>query len=197
MFATLDPTMRAIKLPGGRTAILSDTVGFVSDLPHELVAAFRATLEEVLEADVVVHVRDISHPDTESQKADVEAVLAEMGLERLVEEEGLVEVLNKIDLMDRETRTEVEAIAARRPRAVAASAITGEGTEAVLKLVEETFGAGQEVLRLAVPLTDGATIAWLYRKGSVVERRDDEAKAHMLVRLDPADAARLDERLKR
>lgn len=195
LFATLDPTMRSLKLPSGRTVILSDTVGFVSDLPHELVAAFHATLEEVLEADVIVHVRDVAHPDSQSQKEDVERVLkVELGLDKEVDA-GLLEALNKIDLLDTEAHAHLTAEASRTPNElVPVSAQTGEGTDALLKAIDARLDRTRIVVDVDLPITDGATIAWLYRKGEVLDRSDGEEDVHMRVRLDPADAGRLAER---
>lgn len=190
LFATLDPTMRSLQLPSGRMIILSDTVGFVSHLPHELVAAFHATLEEVLEADVVIHVRDVAHPDTLAQKADVERVLkVELGLESEVEA-GLIEALNKIDLLDEDNRLALQVEASRDDRLVALSAVTGQGTEALLALIDERLSLSRITLEVTVAMSDGATMAWLYRKGEVLSRTDDEDSATLLVRLDPADAGR-------
>lgn len=190
LFATLDPTMRGLVLPSGKRVILSDTVGFVSDLPHELVAAFHATLEEVLEADVIVHVRDSASPDTEAQKADVEQVLrVELNLGDEVDA-GLLEAMNKIDLLEPEARDTLLSQAQRSERMVALSAVTGEGTDRLLATVDEILSRNRETLEVAVPLSDGAVISWLYRKGDVVSRQDDEEQAHMIVRLDPADADR-------
>jgi GTP-binding protein HflX len=193
LFATLDPTMRAVRLPSGRTFILSDTVGFVSSLPTGLVAAFRATLEEVLEADLILHVRDIAHPDSEAQKADVLGVLAELGLEeqRLA---AMVEVRNKIDKLEPELRAQQINRAAREPNAVALSAVSGEGCDTLLALIDSRMNARRRVLDVSVALSDGATIAWLYRKGEVLSRRDDDASAHLRVGLDAADAARFERR---
>lgn len=193
LFATLDPTMRGLKLPSGRDVILSDTVGFVSDLPHELVAAFRATLEEVLEADVVVHVRDVSHPDAEAQATDVELVLKDLGLGEMVDR-GLVEALNKIDLMDETGRVELANQASRRDNAIPVSAMTGAGVDELLACFDRLLSQGREILDVHVPFHDGATLAWLYRHGEVVERRDDDSHAHMRVRLDPIDAQRFQQR---
>ncbi|CAA7621801.1 GTPase HflX [Magnetospirillum sp. SS-4] len=193
LFATLDPTMRTLVLPSGRRIILSDTVGFVSDLPHELVAAFRATLEEVLEADVVVHVRDVSHPDSEAQAADVETVLRELGLAEVVDR-GLVEALNKIDLLDEPRKAEVLNQARRRSDAVALSALTGEGLSDLLENLDSRLGAERQVIDVSLPLDDGASISWLYRHGEVVARRDDQAHAFMRVKLDPADIRRFQQR---
>jgi GTP-binding protein HflX len=189
LFATLDPTMRGLVLPSGRRVILSDTVGFVSDLPHELVAAFRATLEEVLEADIVVHVRDISHPDAEAQAADVEMVLKELGLSEIVDR-GLVEVLNKIDRLSDSERQEVSNQTSRRTGCLAVSAVTGDGIPALLADIDRRLSLNRETLDLEIPLSDGAAIAWLYRHGEVVTRVDDEAVTRMTVRLDPVNAER-------
>jgi GTP-binding protein HflX len=191
LFATLDPTMRRLDLPSGRKAILSDTVGFISELPTHLVAAFRATLEEVTEADIVVHVRDAHHPDTEAQRRDVLAVLGDLGLAGAEEEGGLIEVMNKIDLFDRAARDAAIDNAARNDQTIALSAVTGEGCEALLHLIDRRLESELPVVRLDVPLSDGGTLAWLYRRGEVLGRRDDEEAAHLSVRLSEADLARL------
>ncbi len=194
LFATLDPTMRGLDLPSGRSVILSDTVGFVSDLPHELVAAFRATLEEVLEADVIVHVRDIASPDTEDQKTDVEQVLRDLGLETAVDS-GLIEALNKIDLLDAVGRDDLGA-AARRPNGqVPVSAVSGEGLDALARVIDGALSKGRVELCVDLDGADGATLAWLYRRGEVLDRMDDEAGVHLRARLDPPDAERLRRRL--
>ncbi|MGH7062332.1 MAG: GTPase, partial [Stellaceae bacterium] len=190
LFATLDPTMRRLDLPSGRKAILSDTVGFISDLPTHLVAAFRATLEEVTEADIVVHVRDAHHPDSEAQRADVLAVLADLGLGEGVEDE-LVEAMNKIDLFDPITRAGLANHALRNKESVALSAATGEGCNALLELIDRRLESEVRAVRLDVPLSDGKTLAWIYRHGEVLGRRDDNEAAHLSVRLSEADAARL------
>ena len=190
LFATLDPTMRALGLPSGRTAILSDTVGFISDLPHELVEAFHATLEEVTEADIVVHVRDASRPDSEEQKKDVLAVLRDLGLDEGAEG-GFVEVLNKIDLMGIEER---ETLARQAPRrntpTVSLSAATGEGCERLLATLDDGLGAAMQVLEVSLAVDDGASLAWLYDHGEVVERKDGDEAVRLKVRLGPANAAR-------
>ena len=192
LFATLDPTMRRIELPSGRTVILSDTVGFISDLPTALVAAFRATLEEVREADILLHVRDISHEDTEAQKSDVEAVLEEMDFENMP---PTIEVLNKIDLLDPELRGNVLERSKRNDSVIALSAVTGEGCDALLGLLEDTLSAGARVLEFTLPGTDGEAIAWLYSHGNVLNRLDDETgDAHMSVVLEAADEARFRQR---
>jgi GTPase len=191
LFATLDPTMRRLDLPSGRKAILSDTVGFISDLPTHLVAAFRATLEEVTEADIIVHVRDAHHPDSAAQRADVVAVLGDLGLEALVEE-GLIEVLNKIDLLDPPARERLlNQIERRNTDSVALSASTGEGCDSLLQLIDRRLDAGMRSVRLDIPLSDGRTLAWIYAHGEVLGRRDDAEAAHLSVRLSEADLGRL------
>ena len=191
LFATLDPTMRAVTLPSGRTVILSDTVGFVSSLPTALVAAFRATLEEVLEANLILHIRDIAHPDTVAQREDVIAVLEELGLEESAMT-SMLEVLNKIDLLEPERRQSLSAQASRNNESVPLSAITGEGEQALLDAVDGRLNAERQVLDLSIELTNGEAIAWLYQHGEVLSRRDDEAKSHMRVGLDTADANRFE-----
>ncbi len=189
LFATLDPTMRKLDLPSGRIAILSDTVGFVSDLPTSLVAAFRATLEEVTAADLIVHVRDVHHPETEAQRDDVHAVLTELGLGEIVEQ-GLVEALNKIDLLSEDGKAALFNQARRNDEAVPVSAVTGEGCEALLELVERRLNVDRSSVKLDVPLKDGAAIAWLYQHGEIIEREDDDENAHVEVRLTKADLGR-------
>jgi GTP-binding protein HflX len=195
LFATLDPTMRRLDLPSGRKAILSDTVGFISDLPTHLVAAFRATLEEVIEADIVVHVRDAHHPDSAAQREDVFAVLRDLGLGDPVEknsiEDGLIEVLNKIDLLDEEARASLVGQMQRNDEVVALSAATGEGCDGLLRLIDRRFEEDAHPVRLDVPLSDGKTLAWIYAHGEVLGRRDDGEAAHLSVRLSDADLGRL------
>ena len=190
LFATLDPTMRRLALPSGRQAILSDTVGFISDLPTHLVAAFRATLEEVTEADIVVHVRDAHHPDSEAQRADVLDVLVDLGFDDPVED-GLIEAMNKIDLIEQAGRAGLENHHLRNSLSVALSAVTGEGCDGLLELIDRQLESEARILRLDVPLTDGKTLAWLYRRGEVLGRRDDNEAAHLSVRLSEEDIARL------
>nr|WP_256470344.1 GTPase HflX [Sneathiella marina] len=191
LFATLDPTMRKIDLPGGQTVILSDTVGFISDLPTELVAAFRATLEEVLEADLIVHVRDITHEDTEAQKKDVFDVLKRLGVD-IDDEHGYLEVLNKIDLLEPEN-TEITLNGVGRDGSLAAiSAVTGEGTESLLSIIETKLTARQKVLSLDLPASDGATLSWIYRNGTVLDREDREEIVHIDVKLSSENVGRLE-----
>jgi GTP-binding protein HflX len=191
LFATLDPTMRGLRLPSGRRAILSDTVGFISELPTELVAAFRATLEEVAEADVILHVRDAAHPDTAAQRADVIAVLDGMVRDGTLDAswpDRTIEVLNKADLLGGAARVET------RPGAVAASAMTGEGLPSLLAAIDARIAASMEVADYAIPPGDGARLAWLYQHGEVVKRQDEDAAIHLTVRLLPADRARFEQR---
>jgi len=190
LFATLDPTMRRLELPSGRQAILSDTVGFISELPTHLVAAFRATLEEVTEADLVVHVRDAHHPDSEAQRDDVLGVLADLGLDEQVED-GLMEAMNKIDLLDPSARAGLETHQLRNSQSVALSAVTAEGCDALLEAIDRRLENEARLLRLDIPLTDGKTLAWIYRHGEVLGRRDDNEAAHLSVRLAEGDIARL------
>jgi GTP-binding protein HflX len=190
VFATLDPTMRRLKLPGGRPAILSDTVGFISDLPHELVEAFRATLEEVKEADVILHVRDIASPESEAEAADVRKVLEELGAGEAAGQRVL-EVWNKVDLLPEEAR-EFVAARARKAGAVAVSAATGEGCEALVARLSELVDEGP-ILTIALAPSDGEGLAWLYRHGRVVERHADAAGDVILrARLDEAALSRFE-----
>ena len=186
LFATLDPTMRKITLPGGQPVILSDTVGFISDLPTELVAAFRATLEEVLEADLIVHVRDITHIDTGAQRQDVLDVLKRLGVD--TDDEGTyLEVLNKIDVLEPEEKEKLYNSTERGEGQVAISAITGEGTETFLRRM-----ARQKVLELEIPAEDGATLSWIYRNGTVLERTDQEDIVHIEAKFSPENLGRLE-----
>jgi len=182
LFATLDPTLRSLKLPDGRPAILSDTVGFISDLPHELVEAFRATLEEVREADVVLHVRDIASEESDAQAADVRGVLAKLGID--MDERRILEVWNKIDLVDAETRANLVGDARRaHPPAAPVSAVTGEGCEALLQAVAALVDEAPPV-EIRIPAGEGAAAAWLYRNGRVLERMpQDDGGERLEVRL--------------
>jgi GTP-binding protein HflX len=191
LFATLDPTMRGLILPSGRRIILSDTVGFISELPHELVEAFRATLEEVAEADIILHVRDAAHPETAAQQSDVLGVLAEMERDGTLDPDWrsrLIEVMNKADLLGGVAEVAV------RPGAVAVSAMTGEGLGALAEAIDRRIGAGMETADYDIESSDGARLAWLYRHGEVTERRDNEDLVHVTVRLLPADRARFERR---
>lgn len=190
LFATLDPTMRSITLPSGRDVILSDTVGFISELPHELVAAFHATLEEVHEADVILHVRDASHPDTEAQRADVLDVLKTLGVEDKLED-CLIEIYNKSDLLGDE---EIETISTRADRSegriAMVSAITGQGCEQLLNDVNELLSARFASFELDIPYSDGQLLSWLYSHGEVISRQDLEGHIALTVRMNDANTSR-------
>jgi len=190
LFATLDPTMRLVRLPSGREIILSDTVGFISDLPTDLVAAFRATLEEVEEADLLLHVRDISHPETATQRDDVHTVLRELELADAIEH-SMIDVLNKIDRLDPAGRDQVLSQAARDPRAVPISAVTGEGCDALLAAIDRRLAASRQILDVRLRHRDSSVIAWLYDHGEVLGRRDDAEFSYLRVSLDPTDVSRL------
>ena len=189
LFATLDPTMRGITLPGGRRLILSDTVGFISQLPTMLVAAFRATLEEVLEANLIVHVRDVAHPDAEAQKEDVIKVLRELGIGE-DDERPLIEVLNKTDLL---AQTEVQRWqnhSRERAGQVALSALSGQGYDDLLGLFEIHLARHSQILQVTLDPGDGATLAWLYRHGEVLSRHQIEDRIQLEVGLDAANMER-------
>jgi GTP-binding protein HflX len=192
LFATLDPTLRAVELPSGLKIILSDTVGFISDLPTMLVAAFRATLEEVIEADVILHVRDVSHEDAEAQSHDVEEVLRALGIDP-DDEQRLIEVWNKVDRLDEAGRTRLTNLAERKPpgqRPVLVSAITGEGADRLITAIERRLAQRRVVLDLTLDPSDGAGVSWLHRHTEVMEKSlsDDGGKLAMTVRVDPSQA---------
>ncbi len=182
LFATLDPTMRGVTLPSGRKIILSDTVGFISDLPTELVAAFRATLEEVLEADLVLHVRDISHPETAEQAADVETILESLGV---AAETPLIEVWNKIDLLPSETQEALVAEAARKPRVLAASALTGAGVASLLDAMTEALDEERTERVLDLAFAEGRKRAWLHDQGVVRAEVEGEEGFRLTVHWTP------------
>jgi GTP-binding protein HflX len=200
LFATLDPTMRAIRLPNGQRAVLSDTVGFIADLPTSLVAAFRATLEEVVEADLIVHVRDVAHEDSERQRHDVEAVLRELGLEARIAGGDMIEALNKIDLLPSADRSRLETVSSTgsaRRSVFPISAATGEGVDALLDAIAARLSAADASIEVELPLADGATIAWLYRHGDVRGRHEIDDRAVFTVAMDEETKARLSHRLGR
>ncbi|SKB55406.1 GTPase HflX [Sphingopyxis flava] len=199
LFATLDPTMREIRLPGIDKAILSDTVGFVSDLPTELVAAFRATLEEVTTADLIVHVRDITHPDSEAQYADVVAILDSLGVNGPQDGEGdaqdaiaQIEIWNKIDAASPERRGQILEMAARRRDVAVISAETGEGIEAARALMAADLTARHEVTCVFLRFDQGEAMAWLHARGDILSEEVVEGGHRLTVRLDPADRARFE-----
>jgi len=190
LFATLDPTLRAVDLPHGSRVILSDTVGFISDLPTMLVAAFRATLEEVIEADVILHVRDIAHEDAAAQSRDVAQVLEELGIAPA--DPRLIEVWNKIDRLDAEGRARADNLAERQPgahRAVMVSALTGEGIEALDAAIERRLSEKRQTLSLSLDPADGAGLSWLYRHSEVLDRAmGEDGRLAVTVRADAKNA---------
>ncbi|HEX2726870.1 MAG TPA: GTPase, partial [Beijerinckiaceae bacterium] len=191
LFATLDPTMREVRLPGHGKAILSDTVGFVSDLPTELIAAFRATLEEVTAADLILHVRDIAHPDSEAQATDVAAVLGSLGLE---EGSGppLIEVWNKADMLDEDDRLAIAGEAARRDDVILISALTGEGGDVLRERIAMALTASAEEREVALPHDSGERIAWLHAHGRVEDQSVAGDRMVLRVRMAPADWAKFE-----
>jgi GTP-binding protein HflX len=193
LFATLDPTMRLIKLPHGGSAILSDTVGFISDLPTMLISAFRATLEEVRAADVIVHVRDISHADSEAQSEDVQAILAELGIEDRADR--VIEVWNKLDRLDAAARALIADEEDMRPAApIAISALTGEGIEHLLAAIEERLARGRLLIDLKLDPSDGKGLHWLYEHAEVMDRSDRDDGVHLIVRVASDQAERVKRR---
>ena len=189
LFATLDPTMRNVKIPGFDKAILSDTVGFVSDLPTELIAAFRATLEEVASADLLIHVRDMSHPDREAQAADVEDVLTSLGIG---EGEGpaRLEAWNKIDLLKDDERQALLAEAQRRDDVIPISALTGWGLDSLRSCISQSLQRGTQVHRIRLDAAQGSRLAWLHSRGEVLDQRVEGDEIEVDVRLSPDNWAR-------
>jgi GTP-binding protein HflX len=191
LFATLDPTMRDVKLPGFDKAILSDTVGFVSDLPTQLVAAFRATLEEVASADLLVHVRDMAHPDRDAQRDDVDNVLAQLGVGP--EDEGSpprIEAWNKVDLLPPQAREALQTEANRRTDVVPISALTGFGIDSLRQRIADKLQSGAQLHSIRVPASDGGKIAWLHARGDVIGQETRDSEVHLQVRLSPENWAR-------
>jgi GTP-binding protein HflX len=199
VFETLDPTMREVKLASGRRIILSDTVGFISNLPTTLVAAFRATLEEVVEADLILHVRDISHPETQAQLHDVEAVLSDLGIDATAAESRVLEVWNKADRLEVGARTDALRAMARADRPpVLISALTGEGIEAMLAAMDARFGGKDAILSLEIPPGEGRLLSWLYDNAQVLEQQTAESgmvTAHF--RIDATIRGKLEGQLRR
>ncbi|MEL6920308.1 MAG: GTPase, partial [Pseudomonadota bacterium] len=185
LFATLDPTLRRIRLPGGTNTIVSDTVGFISDLPTHLIAAFRATLEEVQEADVIVHVHDASDAQASAQADDVAAVMTDLGVEG-ERAEAVVQVWNKIDMMDAEARASLIARTERGDGEVALSAITGEGVDAFLALLGQRISGVLVAKRIQVPPSHFAGVAWLY-ENSIVDNRTDREDGTVLMEVRVAE----------
>jgi len=202
LFATLDPTLRAVDLPHGARVIVSDTVGFISDLPTMLIAAFRATLEEVIEADVILHVRDVSHGDAEAQLHDVENILLQLGIDprgKTAGKPALIEVWNKIDRLNEEERLRLRNLAERRAadeRPALVSALTGEGMDALGASIEARLAAGRVLIELVLDASDGAGVSWLHRHTEVIHKAIDEISGSvaMTVRADPDKANAVRER---
>ncbi len=202
LFSTLDPTLRADDLPHGARVIISDTVGFISDLPTMLIAAFRATLEEVIEADMILHVRDVSHEDAEAQLQDVEDILRQLGIDPHSDGHGkqaLIEVWNKIDRLSTDERTRLQNLAERRPvdaRPVLVSAISGEGLGALGEAIETRLAAGRVLIELSLDVADGAGVSWLHRHTEVIRKAVDQqtGRIAMTVRAEPGKANAVRER---
>jgi len=176
LFATLDPTLRQLNLPQGTRVILSDTVGFVSNLPTHLVAAFRATLEEVIEAELILHVRDIAHEDSEAQSNDVYSVLSQLG----VEEDGrknVIEVWNKVDLLDPEALETMQEVRSDAPQQILISAVTGFGTQKLLEKVEDIIADSDSVIDVTLPVDKLGRLPWVYENAHIIERKDLETGA--------------------
>ena len=197
LFATLDPTLRRVRLPHGTIIILSDTVGFISDLPTHLVAAFRATLEEVVEANLVLHLRDISDPDTAAQAQDVESILRDLDVDA-ADATRVVEVWNKIDLLDEGNRERLveEGRAAQQPP-IAVSSITGEGLDALVAMIEARLSGEMDTVRLSVPGSKMGLLDWIYRHGDVTERVDEEdGGVSLTIRTTSAARGEIEHRLR-
>ena len=196
LFATLDPTMRSIKVPSGEKVIISDTVGFISQLPHELINAFHATLEEVIEADIIIHVRDAAHVDTEIQKLDVLAVLKDLGIEESTEK-SIIEVQNKIDLL---SDKQIEVLTNQTSRSnlpnILVSAVTGFGCDSLMKTINSSIIENFQIVSFSIPYSDGASLAWLYDHSEILERRDDEKGMHVKFRINENDLERFKHRNK-
>ncbi len=191
LFATLDPTMRKLALPHGREVILSDTVGFISDLPTELVAAFRATLEEVIEADLILHVRDSAHFESDAQAEDVIEILSTLGIDELERSERMIEVWNKADLLSAEEKEVLDAQATRTENVVQISALSGQGLDVLLDLIEQKLATQRDTYCVVVRPENGAGLSWVYRAGEVLDRADhDDGTVSLTARLP---AARLHE----
>ena len=196
LFATLDPTLRRMKLPHGRTVILSDTVGFISDLPTHLVAAFRATLEEVLEADLILHVRDMSDPDTAAQASDVLRILADLGIDEAARKERLVEVWNKIDRLEPEAHDALKEKASHTEGVMALSAITGEGVDALIDLVNDRLSGVMTEGGVTIPVDRLQLLPWIYEHEHVEEREDlEDGSVRLELRLSASDSIELERRL--
>ncbi len=192
LFATLDPTMRKISLNGGREVILSDTVGFISDLPHELVMAFRATLEEVVNADIILHVRDVSNPDMQTQGADVLDVLANLGLKEIKTADNYIEVFNKADLLTPDDLIHWRNKTEKKSNAVLVSAVSGEGCGRLLDLIRQKLARGHKLCQVEFPSEDGQFQAWLYQNSTVLKLENNESTYTLNISISPENLARLE-----
>ncbi len=186
LFATLDPTARQLKLPSGMVVILSDTVGFISNLPTTLIAAFRATLEEVIHADIILHVRDIHHEDSELQKDDVTQVLQELGLGDAFDQGKVIEVWNKIDLLHEEVTEVIKNKATLQQHTLPLSAITGEGVNELKSLLDQKLKESIPEISVTIPASRGDVLAWCYSVGAIIKREDEEEHIHLVLRLHPS-----------
>lgn len=192
LFATLDPTLRKVKLPSGREVIFSDTVGFISDLPHELIMAFRSTLEEVLEADIIVHVRDIANTDTDLQRKDVLEVLHNLGLKDIEKQDEYVEVLNKIDLLSDDEKNILRQKVLKQNKAIILlSAATGQGCDNLLSVIDKKLSAGEQNVSLQVKKEDGKLQSWLYENSEVKSKTVHDEYIEFNIKIANADLARL------
>ena len=195
LFATLDPAMKKIKLPSGREVILSDTVGFISDLPHELIMAFRATLEEVVSAEVVVHVRDISNPESKEQKQDVLKVLESLGLQDIENQSHYIELFNKIDLLSPQDKENAQKKASKGRNRVLVSALTGEGCDKFLHVLDDVLAQEEQILKVRIPVEDGKMIAWLHKNSEILSSNQEEKYIDYQIRMDAKSAGMLQKML--
>lgn len=196
LFATLDPTLRKVTLASGREIILSDTVGFISDLPHELVMAFRATLEEVANADIIIHVRDISNPDHETLNKDVLTVLEHLGIQNADTRENYIEVLNKSDILPQADKKNITAHLVKTSKAtILISALTGEGCHRLLDVIDQKLGQKEKIVNLSVSAIDGKTLAWIYQNAEVLQKTVDDEHIALKVKINAVNANRLSKML--
>ena len=191
LFATLDPTLRRIELPSGRIVILSDTVGFISDLPTHLIEAFRATLDQTQYADVILHVRDSTQTDYEQHKEEVSRIMGDLGID-YESEERVFEIINKIDVCSEARRNEIERDSKFNDHILPVSAMTGEGIDKLLQTVDEFLSRNWNQVRYALPSSDGKAIAWLYQHAEVLEMKEGEDVMTLLVHIDPANQNRFE-----
>ncbi len=196
LFATLDPTMRKIKLPSAREVILSDTVGFISDLPHELIMSFRATLEEVMSANIIVHICDVSNPNYQQQKQDVLQVLHHLGLENIENENNYIELWNKIDVLDEENKSFIITNAQRSENIMPVSAKTGEGCSQFLKLIDEKLSSKHQLISVKIPSSDGKELSWLYKNSEVQNIENHNEYQLVYTKIDDINMAKLNQRVK-